>query len=119
MAKLYDSTNGVINSSFRTLSNINSDRWSLSNLAFDQIIDVAALLDENEHFEFFIYRLNLFEVDSIKEFIKTNQSNLEKLHTFDDGDIVGFQRSFSKILSYTHHALLTGYLKFHLTFPNF
>ena len=107
MAKLYDSENGVIVSSFQMLSKTNLNQTGLQNLAFDKIIDVETLLDEKEHLEFFIYRLNLFEVDNLKEFIETNKSNLEQLHALDEGDIISFQRNL-----YTHHAILTGYFTF-------
>ena len=111
IAKLYDSENGVIDSSFeQMLSKKNLNQTNLSNLAFDHIIDSATLLDKNEHLEFFIYSLNLFDVcKQLKiqtaQFLKTNRSNLEKLHPLDDGDIVSFDRGV-----YTHHGLLTGYL---------
>ena len=113
---MYDSENGVIGSSFLRLSKTNLDRSSLSNLEFDHIIDIATFQDKNEQLEFFIYRLNLFERCKLfkiktEDFIKTNRSNLEQIHKLDDGDIVSFDRGV-----YTHHGLLTGYLKLHPIF---
>jgi hypothetical protein len=102
LAVLYDGslTDGIVESNFKPLLKIN----------FDFLLDFDKFKYKQNEYEFFMYRINLFDTSldynlNTFDLVKTMQVNFRRLHNFDECDVVSFHRG-----AYSHHGLLTGFI---------
>ena len=113
LAVLYDGSlpDGIVESNFKPLlENKNLAKTDFIKINFDFLIDFDKFKYKQTEYEFFIYRINLFDTPrdfnlNTIDLVKTMQSNFRRLHNFDECDVVRFHRG-----TYSHHGLLTGIL---------
>lgn len=84
----------------------NLTRQSLLSLELTDVYDLKDEIEEKCKMGYFIHSINLFETSknnrNMTEFLENMQHNLTFMNTFENGDIIKFERGL-----YSHHAVLT------------
>jgi hypothetical protein len=97
MCIFYEKGRGIIGKKFfQTLHSLSNNNLSLRYVIdFDcpEIINYISIFAEKDNFEFYIYKLNLFQItkeNKIKmcDFLKVIEFNLSQIETLDEGDII-------------------------------
>ena len=80
-----------------------NDLLEMSNRSSPEIVNYISNFVEQNDFEFYIYKLNLFKAikDNIKisDFLKIMEFNLSQIEILDEGDIIS---KFASVIIFLH-----------------
>jgi HRAS-like suppressor 3 len=99
---------GIIEKNFKLLVDNINDCAILENLCSSAVIRIKHLLNSQQNnVEYHLHSYNIFDICKQENLTLNNvlsilQYNLEQINTFEEGDIIGFNRSF-----YHHNGILT------------